>query len=87
MPCSSPLACFQVLTCLHGALQAVDLKDPLLRVSVGLRLALHLEAANDDESAISVLNEVGLHATLLLIRPDLDWLPIYSSAMKPCSLH
>lgn len=37
----------QVLTCLHGALQAVDLNDPLLRVSVGLRLALHLEAADD----------------------------------------
>lgn len=48
----------QVLTCLHGALQAVDLNDPLLRVSVGLRLALHLEAADDNVSATSVLKEV-----------------------------
>ena len=48
----------QVLTCLHGALQAVDLNDPLLRVSVGLRLALHLEAANENVSATSMLKEV-----------------------------
>ncbi len=48
-----------MLTCLHGASQAVDLNDPLLRVSVGLRLALHLEAADDNASATSVLKEVG----------------------------
>ncbi|KAL0048239.1 hypothetical protein WJX82_010821 [Trebouxia sp. C0006] len=48
----------KVLTCLHGASQAVDLNDPLLRVSVGLRLALHLEAADDNASATSVLKEV-----------------------------
>jgi len=48
-----------VLTCLHGARQAVDLNDPLLRVSVGLRLALHLEAADDIVSATSVSKEVG----------------------------
>ena len=55
----SMVAYTQVLTCLHGALQAVDLNDPLLRVSVGLRLALHLEAADDNASATSVLKEVG----------------------------
>ena len=48
----------QVLTSLHGALQAVDLNDPLLRVAVGLRLGLHLEAADDTVSATSVLKEV-----------------------------
>ena len=51
-------ASMQVLTCLHGALQAVDLRDPLLRVSVGLRLALHFEAANDPASAATVLKKV-----------------------------
>ena len=54
----SAVAYTQVLTRLHGGLQAVDLNDPLLRVSVGLRLALHLDAADDTVSATSVLKEV-----------------------------
>ena len=49
----------QVLMPLHAALQAVALTDPLLRVSVGLRLALHLEAIADPTAAATVLQEVG----------------------------
>ena len=48
----------QVLVPLHAALQSVALSDPLLRVSVGLRLALHLEAAGNSATAASVLQEV-----------------------------
>ena len=48
----------QVLMPLHAALQSVALNDPLLRVSVGLRLALHLEAAGDPATATTVLQEV-----------------------------
>ena len=48
----------QVLACLHEALQALDASDPLLRVAVGLRLALHLEAANDAASAAATLKQV-----------------------------
>lgn len=50
--------CLQVLYHLHGALQSVALDDPLLRVSVGLRLALHLEAAADPAAAATVLKQV-----------------------------
>lgn len=48
----------QVLAGLHEALQAVDLNDPLLRVTVGLRLALHLEGRNSLGSAAGVLKQV-----------------------------
>lgn len=48
----------QVLVPLHAALQLVALSDPLLRISVGLRLALHLEAAGNPATAASVLQEV-----------------------------
>lgn len=48
----------QVLRPLHAALQSVALNDPLLRVSVGLRLALHLQAAGDPATATTVLQEV-----------------------------
>ena len=48
----------QVLLPLHAALQSVALNDPLLHVSVGLRLALHLEAAADPATAASVLQKV-----------------------------
>ena len=49
----------QVLMPLHAALQSVGLSDPLLRVSVGLRLALHLEAAGNPATAATVLQQVG----------------------------
>lgn len=52
------MPCMQVLLPLHAALQSVALNDPLLRVSVGLRLALHLEAAADPVTAATVLQEV-----------------------------
>lgn len=48
----------QVLMPLHGALQAVALSDPLLRVSVGLRLALHLQAAATPAAAAAILSQV-----------------------------
>lgn len=48
----------QVLECLHKTLQAVQLQDPLLRVSVGLRLALHLEAGQNLQSACTLVREV-----------------------------
>lgn len=51
--------CMQVLMPLHAALQSVGLSDPLLRVSVGLRLALHLEAAGNPATAATVLQQVG----------------------------
>lgn len=44
---------------LYAALQSVALSDPLLRVSVGLRLALHIEAASNPATAAGVLQEVG----------------------------
>ena len=56
---SSAVPCTQVLVPLHTALQSVALNDPLLRVSVGLRLALHLEAAADPAAAATVLQQVG----------------------------
>ena len=43
---------------MHRSLQAVRLQDPLLRVSVGLRLALHLEAAQSVDSACTLIREV-----------------------------
>ena len=48
----------QVLQCLHSAMQAVRLHDPELRVSIGLRLALHLEASQDKSYACQVIREV-----------------------------
>lgn len=56
--CLPSLFPLQVLNCLHGALQAVDLDDSLLRVSVGLRLALHLQAADELTPAVKCLREV-----------------------------
>lgn len=52
------MPCMQVLVHLHAALQAVALNDPLLRVSVGLRLALHLQAAATPVAAATVLQQV-----------------------------
>lgn len=49
----------QVLQCLHATMTAVRLQDPLLRVSVGLRLTLHFETKQDKTPACSVIKEVG----------------------------
>ena len=59
----------QILQCLHAAMQAVRLHDPLLRVSVGLRLALHLEGTRDWAAACQVIKEVSpcSHTMLCLL--------------------
>lgn len=54
------VALLQVLQCLHSATKAVCLRDPLLRVSVGLRLALHLEAGQEKSAACDVIREVSI---------------------------
>ena len=59
----------QVLIHLHAALEAVALNDPLLRISVGMRLALHLEAAADPAAAVIVLKQV---SSCTVIRPHLQ---------------
>lgn len=60
--CRSKSCCtavvLQVLQCLHSAMQAVRLHDPELRVSIGLRLALHLEASQNKSYACQVIREV-----------------------------
>lgn len=65
---------------LHRALQSVALGDPLLRVSVGLRLALHLEAAADPAAAATVLKQVSC-TRKLLARPH------QTSLISFCEIH
>ena len=48
----------QILFCLHNMLEAVDLDDALLRLSVALRLALLLEGSKDPWTAAAVLRQV-----------------------------
>ena len=63
----------QVLFCLHNMLEAVDLDDALLRLSVAVRLALLLEGSKDPWTAAAVLRQVSSSSASFMQSATMSW--------------